>query len=97
MNRFDKEVKLFSRFPKHGWIFPCSQCEQPVFKEYYSRFICKQCKIKNKDYCIRISEQVKMKQNDINQLKQRVYKGKVCTKLSGLISRSFNKISPELN
>ena len=47
MNRFDREVKLFSRFPKYGWIFPCSQCDQPVFKEYYSRFICKQCKIKN--------------------------------------------------
>ena len=86
-----------NRFPSYGWIFPCSQCKQPTFQEGHIIFICNTCKIKNKDYRIRICEQVKMKQNDINQFKQQLNKPPLFQRLSGILSIPFNKISPELN
>jgi len=38
---------MCNRFPKHGWIFPCSVCNTPEFFETNINNICKRCKNKN--------------------------------------------------
>ena len=92
MNRFDKEVEFFSKFPKYGWIFPCSQCEQPVFKENYSRFICKQCKIQNKHCRTRKYEKTLMMKNDINQSRPSIIKKDINQARPSIIKQISQKL-----
>ena len=58
MNQHNIDYELYSKFPRYGWIFPCSRCHQPTFRECSKKFICKHCKLQTKNCCKQQNKQI---------------------------------------